>query len=234
MAIHFLQRFRTRCKQVLVSRYEAVRQTVPLPKDPPAMNDYYQRHYRAYFEATADIDPEPFLGRFAGRLSIGDRVLDVGCGSGRDLLWLRHKGMSVTGFERSSGLAGLARRLSGCYVIEGDFTAFDFATLAVDAIVLCGSLVHVAQSRLATVLERILRALEPASERRLVYLSMKEGQGMADDRFGRRFYFWHDTTLRAVLGDCGLRVLDFRRSFAADGRGEVWLGYELHCPRPSG
>jgi SAM-dependent methyltransferase len=58
--------------------------------------DYYDRYYRAYYDATAGIDPEPFLKLFARQLMPGDRVLDVGCGSGRDLNWLKDKGMRVT------------------------------------------------------------------------------------------------------------------------------------------
>jgi SAM-dependent methyltransferase len=196
------------------------------------MGDYYRCHYRSYYDATADIDPEPFLGHFARRLAPGDRVLDVGCGSGRDLRWLRRKGMTATGFERSPELADLARRLSGCEVIEGDFTRYDFRPLAVDAVMLCGALVHIPHNRLTDVLDRILAALDPASGRRLVYLSLKEGDGTAVDRRGRRFHFWRDGPLRDLMTACGLHILDFRRSPSADGRGDAWLGYEVYCPLP--
>jgi SAM-dependent methyltransferase len=199
----------------------------------PTMKDYYHRHYQIYYETTVAVDPEPFLGGFVQRLAPGDRLLDVGCGSGRDLRWLRGKGITATGFERSPGLAVLARRLGACDVIEGDFTVYDFSTLSEDAILLCGALVHVPHERLAVVLAGILQALDDDSNRRLVYLSLKEGAGSAVDRRGRRFYFWDDGPLRRLLMDSGLRILDFQRSSAADGRGDVWLGYVLYCPRPA-
>lgn len=206
---------------------------IPIRKGPSTtMGDYYHRCHQAYYDATAGLDPESFLGPFARRLAPGDRVLDVGCGSGRDLLWLRRKGMMAAGFERSPGLAELARRLSGCAVTVGDFTVYDFSMLRVDAILLCGALVHVPHDQAAAALTRILRALDPDGRRRLVYLSLKEGDGAAVDGLGRRFYFWQDRILRPLLGGCGLRVLDFRRGASADGGGSVWLGYALHCPRP--
>jgi SAM-dependent methyltransferase len=194
------------------------------------MVDFYCRHYRAYEAETAGIDPEPFLGVFARRLCPGDHVLDVGCGSGRDLLWLQRKGMVVTGFERSPGLAEMARQRAGCAVIEGDFTSYDFAPLAVDAVLLCGALVHIPHDRLSGVLARILRALKAASPRRLVYLSVKAGDGAAVDKRGRRFYFWQQPELETLLTGLGMAILDSGSSPAADGSGQTWLGLVLHHP----
>jgi SAM-dependent methyltransferase len=198
------------------------------------MTDYYSRHPQGYYAETVDIDPEPFLGSFARRLHPGDRVLDVGCGSGRDLRWLRRKGMAVTGFERSAGLAGLARSRSGCRVIEGDFRRYDFSALAVDAVVLCGALVHIAHDRLPGILADILNALAPASPRRLAYLSLKAGQGAAADERGRMFYFWRQTELDSLLTGMGLTIREAGSSPSADGSGQPWLGYVVHCPDEGG
>ena len=194
------------------------------------MMDYYCRHYRTYRDETVAIDPAPFLGIFARHLSPGDSVLDVGCGSGRDLLWLQQKGLVVTGFERSPGLAGLARKHAGCRVVEGDFHTHDFAPLAVDAILMTGALVHVPHDRLPGVLGNILRALNPASPRRIVYLSLKEGEGSATDNRGRTFYFWQETDLVDLLSSLGMEPLDFKRSLSADGTGQPWLGFVMRHP----
>ena len=113
--------------------------TSPAPYPP----DYYHRHYRAYFRRTVDVDPASFLQPLADRLAPGARILDVGCGSGRDLQWLRQRGFQPTGLERSPGLARLAQTHSGCPVLVEDFDQFDFSTASYDAILLIGSLVHV-------------------------------------------------------------------------------------------
>jgi SAM-dependent methyltransferase len=190
------------------------------------MDDYYEKNCAAYFARTAPIDPTPFLKPFADRLPAGATILDVGCGSGRDLLWLKDRGFAVTGFERSPGLAALARRHAGCRVIEGDFAEFDFASLALDAVLLCGCLVHFPPGQLPAVLENILKALKRPG---WVFLSLKAGRGQKTDQWGRTFYFWQADDLARLLENRGLKILDFSRSVSATGTGEPWLGYVLAC-----
>ena len=49
-------------------------------------------------------------------------------------------GFKVMGFERSKGLAKLARKNSGCEVIEGDFETFDWQVLQLN--LLTGKFFH--------------------------------------------------------------------------------------------
>jgi SAM-dependent methyltransferase len=208
------------------------------------MADYYQKHYAAYHERTFGIDPAPWLEPLAAKLRPGARILDVGCGSGRDLVWLKKRGYQVVGFERSSGLAGLARAAAGCEVIQGDFTDFDFSALAMDAVVMAGVLVHLPHSDLPGIFKNIVRGLinrpggtgavknvssNPADPRLppIVLISLKEGKGRYKGADGRTFYLWQDAALRAMFTDCGFTVLEFRRGPSALGTGERWLGYLL-------
>lgn len=65
------------------------------------MPDYYHINPQTYHQNTFSIDPAPFLTPLADRLPAGSLVLDVGCGSGRDLCWMKSKGFRVMGLERS-------------------------------------------------------------------------------------------------------------------------------------
>ena len=91
------------------------------------MDDYYKKNYQIYHERTFKIDPSPFLKPFLKFLPENASILDLGCGSGRDLIWFKMKGLKITGFERSKRLAKLAKELSGCEVIDGDFEKYDFS-----------------------------------------------------------------------------------------------------------
>ena len=57
------------------------------------------------------MDPGPFLTPLTRHFPIPALALDVGCGSGRDQLWLKQRGYNVLDLERSPGLAELARIL---------------------------------------------------------------------------------------------------------------------------
>jgi SAM-dependent methyltransferase len=192
------------------------------------MIDYYATHWAEYHDKTIKIDPAGFLSGFVRHLRPGSHVLDVGCGSGRDLLWLKQQGFAVIGFDASPGLAELARRHAGCLVIEGDFETFDFQTLSVDAVLMSGSLVHLPHDRLSPALSNILNAIRKAPDAR-VYLSLKEGDGFSRHTHNRTYYLWRDQDIRSVLSGLGLQVLETSRSESARGTGEIWLGYILAC-----
>jgi SAM-dependent methyltransferase len=196
------------------------------------MADYYQENHRSYYEATRGIDPAFFLAPFVARLKPECRILDVGCGSGRDLLWLKNLGFVPTGFERAPGLAALARAHSGCPVIEGDFQTHDFSGIDSDAILMSGALVHLDPLRFSPVLKNILKALHPGRSG-IIYISLKQGQGAHTDDRGRIFHYWQDASLRTRFAALDLSILDFLRSPSADGTGSTWLGYVLRNEQES-
>lgn len=188
------------------------------------MQDYYERKFRAYHRQTFKIDPASFLTPLEIRLQPGDTVLDVGCGSGRDLLCLRRKGFNVIGFERSRGLAELARQNAACKIVEGDFETYDFSRPALDAILLVGALVHIKHDKLQPILQRITIGLK---DRGKILITLKEGEGSTTGTCGRNFYLWQDRSLRKVFSGLDFRVLDFFRQVSPIRAEDVWLGYVL-------
>jgi 2-polyprenyl-3-methyl-5-hydroxy-6-metoxy-1,4-benzoquinol methylase len=78
------------------------------PRKERPLSSFYEDHCKEYFQATAYLDPSPFLSPLAKRLAPGATVLDVGCGSGRDLRWLADHGFKPTGFEQAPELAKMA------------------------------------------------------------------------------------------------------------------------------
>ena len=188
------------------------------------MPDFYQNNYKAYHQKTFSIDPSSFLAPLAQRLPPEAFVLDVGCGSGRDLLWMKKRGFDVIGFERSPGLAELARDNADCEVIEGDFETYDFDSILVDGVMLVGALVHTPNERFAEVFKNITASI---SRRGNVLITLKEGQGDRTDADNRTFYLWDDPKAREMFDTLGFKVCDFSTSVSKTGSGDVWMSYVL-------
>ena len=188
------------------------------------MQVYYQKKYKSYHEKTFTIDPSDFLAPLAERLTAGAIVLDVGCGSGRDLLWMKKKGFDVIGFERSPALVKLARENAGCEVVEGDFETYDFSAISADAIMLIGALVHIPYDRFSDLFKDIIISLSDFGK---ILITLKEGTGSWTDEEGRTFYLWQDEKAKAIFDSLGFKVCDFSRTVSKIGSGEVWLGYVL-------
>ena len=150
--------------------------------------------------------------------------MDVGCGSGRDLCWLKQRGFRVMGFERSKDLAALARKYAECQIMEGDFEIYDFSKLNVDAIILVGALVHVPPEKLKSIFKHITSGL---TENGKVLVTLKQGEGIFTDDHGKIYYLWQDSDLQTIFSEVGFTVLDFKRQISMVRANDIWLGYVL-------
>ena len=69
-------------------------------------------------------DANQFVAAFATGLS-PRRVLDLGCGQGRNAVWLARQGHTVTGVDQSDVAIGQARRLAADNGVQVDFELAD-------------------------------------------------------------------------------------------------------------
>ena len=154
------------------------------------------RHYReqaqAYFDATCDVDMAALYQRFVPHLTPGARLLDAGCGSGRDALAFSRMGFVVDAFDASPELAALASTHTGLDVKTLTFSQVSWQN-RYQGIWACASLLHVAPSDQTDAWQRLLQALSPGG---LVYASYKLGEGESVDAQGRPFT--HATAERLV------------------------------------
>ncbi|MBC2717465.1 MAG: class I SAM-dependent methyltransferase [Desulfobacteraceae bacterium] len=188
------------------------------------MENYYQTNFKAYHKRTFSVDPALFLNPFVNNLPQKASVLDIGCGSGRDLLWLKNQGFQVTGFEQSPGLADLAAKHAACEVIEGDFETFDFTPFSFDAILASGSLVHVPHNRLPQVLGNIKLSL---NQNGIFYISLKQGESFRTDQTQRIFYLWQGTELKEIFSALNLDIIHLSNTESVMNSKDLWLGYVL-------
>ena len=66
--------------------------------------DYYNKHADEFAVSTFKVDMESLYQPFLAELQEGVRILDVGCGSGRDTLAFKNKGYQVDAIDYSEEL----------------------------------------------------------------------------------------------------------------------------------
>jgi SAM-dependent methyltransferase len=116
------------------------------------------------------------------------RILDLGCGPGRDLAAFRALGHEPIGLEGSPPLAAMARRHSGCDVWEQDFLALKLPSGHFDGIFANASLFHVPRQELPRVLSELRAALKPDG---VLFASNPRGNN-AEGWVGGRYGAYHD------------------------------------------
>jgi len=101
-------------------------------------------------------------GSFCSLLKKGDKVLDVGCGSGLKSKYLYSKGFDVTGIDLSDKLIDIARRESpGIEFVVMDMKDADKLNRSFDGIFAQASLLHIPKKEVMKVLETLVKALKP-------------------------------------------------------------------------
>lgn len=160
---------------------------------------YYDATAQAYVDRTWSLDMAAVMSRFSALLKPGARILDAGCGSGRDVVAFSKQGYAVDAFDGSAELAAIATQRTGHPVRHLSYREFQ-ARDAYDGIWACSSLVHLSDADLADVLERFHTALQVGG---LFFTCFKEGAGMRVDDAGRPFNDFTKERLRQTLRKAG-------------------------------
>jgi len=127
------------------------------------------------------------LNQFAALVQSGGKIVDLGCGPGRDVAIFQQRGFNVLGVDRSAGMLSEARRRVGEQFVCADMRHLPLASASIDGIWMCASLLHIPRVDVPGVLleaRRILR-LQGA-----LYISVREGIGeeWTESDCGRRFF----------------------------------------------
>lgn len=129
-----------------------------------ARNPWAREYLRRPKDYIWGTDPSPLAKELSALLGPGARVLDLGCGEGRDSVFFAVRGFEVTGVDAS--LAGLrkAERLARGHGVEVRWLHGDMARLPLDGpfdlVYSCGAIHYVPRRERARLFPR-LKALTP-------------------------------------------------------------------------
>ncbi len=170
-----------------------------------ATRTFYEQRASEYAESTLNARMEPLVSAFATLLPPGAKVVDLGCGGGRDLRLFQQRDVEVVGLDYSRALSLLAHRYSGAPVVVGDIRRLPFASNVFDGVWAAASLLHVRRDEMPDTLAEIRRVLRHNG---LLFTSMKRGYGEVQDRHGRWFSYFEPKEWIRSLKEVGFEVLD--------------------------
>lgn len=193
---------------------------------------YYDSNAERFFQETIQVDMSALYKPFLELLPHNAKILDAGCGSGRDSLYFMQHGYKVEAFDASPEMCRLASSSIGQTVYQKTFDEVDWVS-EFDGIWACASLLHVGRDSIDAVLDKLCRSLKSNA---LMFASFK----LRDEEWeqdGRFFNGYEKDSFRQlirrhpVLLPISVWVSDDARPGRSD---EKWLNAILQKAAASG
>ncbi len=186
---------------------------------------YYADQAEKFVAGTVNVDFSITQKEFAAYVPTGGRILDLGCGSGRDSKAFMSMGYRVVAVDGSQELCRLASEFIGQKVICATFQEYEPDVLF-DGIWACASLLHLDADTIREMLQKYALMLNPYG---VFYVSFKYGNyvGMREGRF---FTDMDEAALNEVLKDIPTLKLErtkITNDVREDRANERWLNVFL-------
>lgn len=120
------------------------------------MSAFYELHAADFSRSRFRIWPH--IKQFLDSLEPNSRVLDIGCGNGKNMLY--RNDIHVTGLEQSEELCKICRNRN-LDVIQGDARRLPFPDSTFDAIMMIAVIHHIDPAEHVATLNEIKRVLKP-------------------------------------------------------------------------
>jgi SAM-dependent methyltransferase len=187
-----------------------------------AYDDATLRFYAAeapVYVASGQDGANRHLHAFLDRLAPGARILELGCGGGRDCAAMLERGFDVDPTDGVPEMARKAEKRIGRSVRVMRFDELN-AEVEYDAVWASASLLHVPRQSLSGVLARVHRALRPGG---LHYASFKAGGQEGRDRRGRYFSYLTLDEMKSAYAASGKWSIAWSDEFIGGGyEGATW------------
>ena len=152
---------------------------------------HYELNAEEFWEGTRGHDVSQNIAALLQFIDVTPpfKLLDFGCGPGRDLKTFKELGHRPTGLEGAAQLAAMARSYSGCDVLQQNFLELDLPEAHFDGVFANAALFHVPSQALPDVLTKLHATLKPGG---VLFSSNPRGDGQEGwngDRYGA-FHDW--------------------------------------------
>ena len=160
---------------------------------------HYNQHAKSFWQGTKDHDVSQNRDALLEYVSKPSRILDFGCGPGRDLKVFSDLGYEAIGLEGAERFVEFARQYSGCEVWHQDFLSLELPTDYFDGVFANAALFHVPSQELPRVLKELWATLKPNG---VLFSSNPRGdneEGWNGERYGVYYNLerWRELVLAA-------------------------------------
>ena len=176
---------------------------------------FYDEHAEEFAVTANTVDMQRNYDRFLKYVPDGGAIVDMGCGSGRDLKHFREAGYRASGVDASEGMCKVAREHSGCSVLCCDALSWS-PDEKYDGIWANGSLLHLNTDEIIDFIISKSEFLKPGG---VMYFSMKAGIAQGFDGTGRYFTPFSETIVESALASGKVRIVERWTEEDSLGRG---------------
>ncbi len=189
--------------------------------------EYYNKNAEEFYQGTVSADMSETCNKFLKYVVPGGRILDAGCGSGRDSLYFIKRGYKVVSIDASEQMVRLSSALTGQQTLLLKFEDVDFKD-EFDGIWGCASLLHIPKVEIKDVMSKLIQGLKKNG---IFYMSFKYGQGeeLKDERL---FNFYDEITLPELIAEVGqLKTIEIwvTEDVRPGREGEKWISCLSRC-----
>jgi SAM-dependent methyltransferase len=157
--------------------------------------DYYNKNSQAFYARTIHADLKKVYEKFFQYLNKKGRILDAGCGVGRDSKYFLSQGYEVVAFDGSVEMVKLTSTLLEQEALHMRFEDLDFSD-EFDAVWASASLLHIPYEDLRKTIQSFHQSLRSSG---ILYASFKYGSSMRQLE-DRTFFDMNETTIKPYLG----------------------------------
>lgn len=158
--------------------------------------NFYNKNAQEFYNNTVSADLTECYAEFLKYIEPNGKILDAGCGSGRDSLFFLAKGYSVVSIDGSEEMVKLSSQLTGQKTIKMMFQDININN-EFDGVWACASLLHISKNEINDVIERISNSLK---QNGIFYASFKYGEGETV-RNERLFNSYDEETLKSLIDE---------------------------------
>jgi SAM-dependent methyltransferase len=184
---------------------------------------HYNQHAESFWEGTRDHDVSQNRAALLENLTGPGpfRILDFGCGPGRDLRAFKDLGHEAIGLDGAERFVELARCYSSCEVWLQDFLHLRLPPEYFDGIYANASLFHVPSQELPRVLRELWAALKPGG---VLFSSNPRGdneEGWSGERYG--VYYNYESWRKHVTATGFSEITHYYRPPGLPREQQPWL-----------